>query len=85
MMMNEIKELQALWNMDETERSEAMGPIEDPKPDITDEEMFIDLIELYGLEATVVVNFAQFMEAGLDHKNLRSLYEIIVEYPELYM
>ena len=85
MMMNEIRMMQELWNRDEAERSAAMGPIEDPKPDMTDEEMFIDLIELYGLEATVVVNFARFMEAGLDHKNLRSLYEIIVEYPELYM
>ena len=58
-MMNEIKELQALWNMDEAERSAAMGQIEDPK--MSADEMLDQIINRFGFEDNYSYNFASLM------------------------
>ena len=89
MMENTIRAFTALWDQDEVERNMVM-PAEseyqhdEPEADQI-ERMFTDLINLFGLEAPTVVNFALLMEQGAEFKSLKLIYEIITDYPELYM
>lgn len=86
MTMNEIRMMQELWNRDEAERSEAMGPIEDPKPeDGSADDMLSDLIQLFGFEAPTVINFARLVEQDTPIESLKVIYNIISDYPALYL
>lgn len=89
MMENTIRAFATLWDQDETERNMVM-PAEseyqhdEPEADQI-ERMFTDLINLFGLEVPIVVNFAHLMEQGTEFKSLKLFYKIITDHPEFYM
>lgn len=89
MMTETIKAFHELWDQDEVERNMVI-PVEseyqhdEPEADQI-ERMFTDLINLFGLEAPIVVNFAHLMEQGTEFKSLKLIYEIITDHPEFYM
>ena len=89
MMENTIRAFEALWDQDEVERNMVM-PTEseyqhdEPEADQI-ERMFTDLINMFGLEAPTVVNFALLMEHGTEFKSLKLIYEVITDHPEFYM
>lgn len=89
MMENTIRAFAALWDQDEVERNMVM-PAEseyqhdEPEADQI-ERMFTDLINLFGLEAPIVINFAHLMEQEVKFKSLKLIYEIITDHLELYM